>query len=50
MSMANMKMGSRMMLHTAPISTESMPVRAKPWAVMKAFRPSVSWTKTVPSA
>ena len=31
----NMKIGSRMMFETAPIATESIPVRAKPCAVMK---------------
>ena len=29
-----MKMGSNMILHTAPMSTVSMPILAKPWAVM----------------
>ena len=38
------------MLQTAPISTVSMPVFAKPCAVMNAFIPSVSWTKIVPMA
>ena len=37
-----------MILATAPISTESMPVFAKPWAVIKAFIPRVSCTKIVP--
>ena len=36
-----MKMGSSTMLATAPMSTESMPVLAKPCAVMNAFMPSV---------
>ena len=44
-----MKTGSSTMLQTAPISTESIPVFAKPWAVMNMFMPSVSSTKTVPS-
>ena len=47
---AKMKMGSRMILHTAPISTLNIPCLAKPWAVIKAFMPSVSWTKMVPRA
>ena len=44
-----MKMGSRMMLHTAPISTVSIPVFAYPWALINAFNPSASCTKMVPS-
>ena len=44
------RIGSSTILHTAPISTVSIPSRAKPWAVMNAFMPSVSWTKTVPMA
>lgn len=38
------------MLANAPIRTDSMPVFANPWAVIKAFIPSVISTKTVPSA
>ena len=34
MPRAKMKMGSRMMLHMAPMSTVSILVLAKPWAVM----------------
>ena len=45
-----MNSGSSTMLQTAPISTVSMPVFAKPCAVMNAFIPSVSWTKIVPMA
>ena len=45
-----MNTGSRMMLATAPMRTESIPVFAKPWAVMKLFMPSVSCTKIVPIA
>ena len=44
-----MKTGSSTMLQTAPISTESMPVFANPWAVINMFMPSVSSTKMVPS-
>ena len=50
MSSANMKIGSRTMFMTAPIKTVRILVFAKPSAVMKALRPIVSWTKTVPSA
>ena len=50
MPRAKMKMGSRIMLETAPMRTESIPVRAKPWAVMKAFMPRVISTKMVPQA
>ena len=45
-----MNSGSSAMLQTAPMSTVSMPVVAKPCAVMKAFMPSVSCTKSVPRA
>ena len=50
MPSAKMKIGSRTMLAAAPMSTVSIPVTAKPCAVMKALSPSVSWTKTVPAA
>ena len=43
-----MNTGSSTMLVTAPISTLSMAVVAKPWALMKVFRPSASCTKMVP--
>ena len=33
----------------APMSTLSMAVVAKPWALMKALSPSENITKTVPS-
>jgi len=45
-----MNSGSSAMLITAPMSTVHMPMLAKPCAVMKAFMPSVSCTKIVPSA
>ena len=48
MCSTNMRMGSRIMLQTAPMSTVSMPVRAYPWALMNAFKPRASWTKMVP--
>ena len=50
MCRAKIKMGSRTMLQTAPIATVSMPILAKPWAVIKAFMPKVSCTKIVPMA
>ena len=43
-----MKMGSRMMLITAPISTESMAVRACPWEEINMFSPRANCTKIVP--
>ena len=45
---AKMKIGSRMMLMTAPITVVSMLIFAKPWVVMKGFMPSTIITKTVP--
>lgn len=42
------KIGSRIMLQAAPISTVSMPILANPCALIKAFMPSVSCTKSVP--
>ena len=50
MSSAKMNTGSRMMFAAAPMSTVYMPTLAKPCAVMKAFMPSVSSTKSVPNA
>ena len=44
------KTGSSKILAIAPISTENIPSFAKPCAVMNAFIPSVTCTKTVPSA
>ena len=44
------RIGSRTILVTAPINTDSIPVFANPWAVINAFMPRVSWTKMVPSA
>ena len=46
----NIRMGSSTILHTAPMATVSIPVLAKPWAVIKAFMPRVSCTKMVPMA
>ena len=44
-----MRMGSRMMLHTAPITVVNMLNLAKPWVVMKGFMPSTTSTNTLPS-
>ena len=44
------KIGSSTIFAAAPISTVSIPYFAKPCAVIKAFRPSVSCTKSVPIA
>ena len=44
----NIRIGSRMMLQTAPMSTVSMPVFAYPWALMNALSPRASCTKMVP--
>ncbi len=44
-----MKIGSRMMFSTAPISTDSMLTVVKPWAEINAFIPREIWTNTVPS-
>ena len=49
-SKPKIKTGSRIIFATAPMSTENMPVLAKPWAVMKVFMPSVICTKMVPMA
>ena len=50
MCMAKIKIGSSTILQIAPISTVFIPTLANPCAVIKAFMPSVSWTKTVPTA
>ena len=44
-----MNTGSRAMLRRAPISTVSIPVRAKPWALIKGFMPTPVRTNTVPA-
>ena len=49
-SRPKIKIGSRMIFATAPISTESIPVFANPWAVINAFIPRVISTKIVPRA
>ena len=45
---ANMNIGSRMMLHIAPMRTEAMAVFACPWAVINVFSPVVIMTNIVP--
>ena len=47
---AKMNTGSKVILQIAPISTETMETFVKPWAVIKAFMPRVSWTNRVPKA
>ena len=47
---AKMNTGSSTMFAAAPMSTVVMPTFAKPCAVINAFMPSVSWTKSVPTA
>ena len=37
------------MFSAAPMITVSMPVRPKPWELMKGFIPRLIMTKTVPS-
>ena len=49
MSKTKMNTGSSTMFRIAPMSTEHIAVMARPWALMKVFRPRASWTKTVPS-
>ena len=44
------KIGSKMMLQTAPMVTVSILVFENPWAVMNMFMPNVIWTKIVPTA
>ena len=46
----NINIGSSTILATAPIRTDSIPVFAKPCAVIKAFIPRVSCTNMVPMA
>ena len=43
-----MKMGSRMMLQTAPMRTVFMLKRVKPWVVIKRFIPRAIITKMDP--
>ena len=47
---AKIKIGSRMMLHIAPMITVNIPVFENPCAVTKAFMPRVSCTNIVPRA
>ena len=48
MSSRKMKMGSSTMLVTAPSNTVIMPLRPKPWALMKLFIPRLIITNTLP--
>ena len=43
-----MKMGSRMMLITAPMTVVIMLILAKPWVVTKVFMPITTSTNTLP--
>ena len=44
------KIGSRMIFNTAPSTTTHILTVVLPWAVIKAFIPSVIWTNSVPEA
>ena len=48
-SSRKIKMGSRIILVTAPMSVVFMLIFANPWAVIKAFSPRLICTKTVPN-
>ena len=48
MSNTKMKRGSKTILVTAPISTVIMPLRPKPWALIKGFSPRLIITKMLP--
>ena len=48
MSKTKIKTGSRTMFTMAPRPTVSIPVLAKPWELMKGFRPRLTMTKRVP--
>ena len=48
MSKTKIKMGSRMILATAPMMTVSMEKAEKPWVVMKLFSPRETSTAMVP--
>ena len=47
-SSTKIKMGSRIMLHTAPITVVSILNAAKPCVVTKGFMPSTTSTNTLP--
>ena len=47
-SSAKIRMGSRMILMTAPMTVVSMLILAKPWVVIKGFMPMTTSTKTLP--
>lgn len=46
---AKIKIGSRIRLATAPITTEIIPVVAYPWALIKGFMPVATMDGNVPS-
>ena len=48
MSSTKMRMGSRMMLMTAPMTVVSILILAKPWVVIKGFMPMTRRTQTEP--
>ena len=48
-SRAKMKMGSSTMFTAAPRATVIIPMRLKPWALIKGFMPRPIITKRVPS-
>ena len=48
MSSAKMKIGSRMMFITAPMTTVAMPKVENPWQMMNWFSPAASTENTVP--
>ena len=43
-----MKIGSRIMLASAPRITVIIPIRPKPWALIKGFMPRLIMTKMLP--
>ena len=44
------KIGSRIILRTAPTRTVTILILEKPWAVIKVLSPRANWTKRVPMA
>lgn len=44
----NINKGSKIILHTAPISTDSMAVAACPWQLINMLRPKANCTNIVP--
>ena len=43
------KIGSKIILTTAPINTVNIPILAKPWLLIKLFIPKPIKTNTVPN-